>query len=210
VMLRGSLKALMSPDPYAGDENSYHVRSLYFDDINDTALREKIAGNDNRRKYRIRIYNFQDDTIKFEKKYKTGQYIGKKSINLTHDEYDGIIAGEYDFLKDRNEELAKELYLEMKSGLLRPRVIVDYMREAYISPFENCRITFDKDLKASIMLKDIFDKNAPVMPMYEPGLMVLEVKFDKFLPVTVKRILNTVNAADRSAISKYIICRRFD
>lgn len=210
VLLRGSLKALMSPDPFAGEDNSYHIRSLYFDDINETALREKIAGNDYRRKYRIRIYNLLDDNIKFEKKYKVGQYIGKKSIRLDRGEYESIIAGDYAFLLDRREELAKELYLELRGSLLRPRVIVDYIREAYVSPFENCRITFDKDLKAGIMLKDIFDPNIPLMPMYENGIMVLEVKFNKFLPVTVKQVLNTVNAAGRSAISKYVISRKFD
>jgi hypothetical protein len=210
TILRGALKALMSPDPYADENSSYHVRSLYFDDIHETALREKLAGNSERYKYRIRIYNYQDNPIKFEKKYKIGQYIGKQSISLTRGEYDSIMAGEFDFLKDRNEKLAKELYLEMKTFLLRPRVIVDYIREAYVSPFENCRITFDKDLKAGLMLKDIFDANAPVMPMYDTGLMVLEIKFNRYLPEFIKRVLNNINAADRCAISKYVICRKFD
>ena len=210
IVLRSALKALMSPDPNADENGSYHVRSLYFDDIHETALREKLAGNGSRYKYRIRIYNFQDKPIKFEKKFKVGQYIGKESIDLTHSEYDSIIAGEFDFLRERDEKLAKELYMEMKAFLLRPRVLVDYMREAYVSPFENCRITFDKDLRAGLMLNDIFDPNAPVMPMYDTGLMVLEVKFNKYLPEFIKRVLNNINAADRCAISKYVICRKFD
>lgn len=210
VLLRSTLKALISPDPNADANNSYHVRSLYFDDIYDTALVEKMAGSDSRKKYRVRIYNFSDDNIKFEKKFKIGQYVGKKTISLSRGEYDSIIAGEYDFLKDRDEELAKEIYLEMRSSLLRPKVIVDYMREAYVSPFEDCRITFDKDLRAGLMLHDIFDPDAPVMPMFESGLMVLEVKFNRYLPEYIKRVLNNINAADRCAISKYVICRKYD
>lgn len=210
IMLRSSLKSLISADPNTDGNNSYYVRSLYFDDIYNTALTEKIAGSDYRKKYRVRIYNFRDDNIKLEKKFKIGQYIGKKSINLTHDEYDSIIAGDCGFLLDRGEELAKEFYLQMKSNLLRPKVIVDYVREAYVSQFEDCRITFDKDLKASIMLKDIFDPDAPMMPMYDSGVMVLEVKFNKHLPITVKRVLNTITAAERCAISKYVISRRFE
>ncbi len=209
VMLRSSLKSLISADTNSDSDNSYYVRSLYFDDIYDSALTEKIAGSDYRKKYRIRIYNFRDDNIKFEKKYKVGQYVGKKSISLTRGECDSIIAGNCSFLLGRDEELAKEIYLEMKNNLLRPKVIVDYVREAYVSQIENCRITFDKDLKTSIMLKDIFDADAPMMPMYDTGIMVLEVKFDKFLPVTIKRVLNTINAAERCAISKYVISRRF-
>lgn len=210
VLLRSSLKALISPDPNADGNNSYHVRSLYFDDIYETALLEKIAGNDSRYKYRIRIYNFQDNVIKFEKKFKVGQYVGKDSISLTRDEYERIMAGDFDFLKDRNEQLAKEIYLEMKMYLLRPRVIVDYVREAYVSPFENCRITFDKDLRAGHMLNDIFDPQTPVMPMYDTGVMVLEVKFNRYLPEFIRRVLNNINAADRCAISKYVICRKYD
>ena len=210
IILRNSFKALMSSDPYAGPGNSYQIRSLYFDDIHDSALREKIAGNADRCKYRIRIYNFSDDVIKFEKKVKSGQYVAKKSIILSRDEYKCIFAGDYGFLKERDEELAADIYLQMKNHRLRPKVIVDYTREAYVSPFENCRVTFDKDLKAGLMMSDIFDPRAPVMPMYESGLMVLEIKFDKFLPESIKRVLNTVNAADRSAISKYVLCRKYD
>lgn len=210
VLLRSALKALMSPDPNADENSSYHVRSLYFDDVYETALREKLAGCEGRYKYRIRIYNFLDTPIKFEKKYKVGQYVGKESIDLTHGEYDSIMEGEIDFLKERDEKLAQELYVEMKTYLLRPRVIVDYMREAYVSPFENCRITFDKDLKAGITLSDIFDIQAPVMPMYDTGLMVLEVKFNRYLPEFIRRVLNNINAADRCAISKYVICRKYD
>jgi hypothetical protein len=210
ILLRSALKALMSPDPNADENNSYHVRSLYFDDIHESALTEKLAGYESRNKYRIRIYNFQDNPIKFEKKYKVGQYVGKDSIDLTRGEYDSIIAGEFEFLKDRDEQLAKELYLEMKTYMLRPRVIVDYMREAYVSPFENCRITFDKDLRGGLTMTDIFDPQAPVMPMFDTGLMVLEVKFNRYLPEFIRRVLNNINAADRCAISKYVICRKYD
>ena len=98
----------------------------------------------------------------------------------------------------------------MKNNLLRPRVIVDYRREAYVSPFENVRITFDKDLKAGLWLTDIFNPHAPTMPVLEPGTMVLEVKFNRYLPVFIKTVLNNVNAAQRSAVSKYVLCRKYE
>jgi hypothetical protein len=60
------------------------------------------------------------------------------------------------------------------------------------------------------MIKDIFDPKVPVMPMFDSGLMVLEVKFYKFLPEFIKRVLNNINAADRCAISKYVICRKYE
>ena len=210
ILLRNTLKALAQLDKYAGDSGEYRIRSLYFDDVYESALNQKLGGSDYRKKYRIRIYNFNDDVIKFEKKIKQGQFVTKKSIRLSRDEYERIIAGEYEFLLRRTEPLASELFLELKNNRLRPRVIVDYVREAYVYPFENIRITFDKDLHSGMWMTDIFDPNAPTMPMYEEGTMVLEVKFEKSLPAHIRGILNNIDAAERSAISKYVICRKFE
>jgi hypothetical protein len=210
IVLRNTLKALAQIDKYAGESGEYAIRSLYFDDVYESALMQKLGGSDYRKKYRIRIYNFSDDVIKFEKKIKHGQFVTKKSIHISRGEYDKIIAGEYEFLLRRKEPLAGELFLELKNNRLRPRVIVDYVREAYVYPFENIRITFDKDLHSCTWLNDLFDPKTPTMPMYEEGMMVLEVKFEKSLPPHIRGVLNNIDAAQRSAISKYVICRKFE
>ena len=210
ALLRGVLKALMPLDPHAGPNGDYHIRSLYFDDAYETALVEKMAGYDVRNKYRIRIYDFSDEVIRFEKKMKRGQYIAKTSIRLSREECEALIAGDCDCLLGREEPLAREIYLLMKNSMLRPRVTVDYYREAYVSPFENVRVTFDKSIRASLMLTDIFDPKAPVVSVLEPGTMVLEVKFNKYLPPFIRSALNNVNAAQRSAVSKYVLCRKFE
>ena len=210
ILLRNTLKALAQLDKYAGENGEYNIRSLYFDDVYESALMDKMGGSDYRKKYRVRIYNFSDDVIKFEKKIKQGQFVTKKSINISRDEYERILAGEYAFLLRRKEALASELYLELQNNQLRPRVIVDYVREAYVYPFENIRITFDKDLRSGMWLSDIFDPNAPTMSMYEEGTMVLEVKFEKSLPAHIRGVLGNIQAAQRSAISKYVICRKFE
>ena len=210
ILLRNTLKVLAQLDKYAGESGEYSIRSLYFDDVYESALMEKLGGSDFRKKFRVRIYNFSDDVIKFEKKIKQGQFVTKKSIGLSRDEYDRILAGEYEFLLRRKEPLASELFLELKNNRLRPRVIVDYVREAYVYPFENIRITFDKDLRSGMWLSDIFDPKAPTMPMYEEGMMVLEVKFEKSLPAHIRGVLGNIQSPQRSAISKYVICRKFE
>jgi len=210
VLLKNTLKPLLSLDRNANEDGEYHIRSLYFDDMYETALAEKMAGSDIRRKFRIRIYDFSDDIIKFEKKYKQGEYIGKTSFTVTRDECEALIAGDCRCLEGRSEPLAGEIFLQMKNNLLRPRVIVDYRREAYVSTFENVRITFDKDIKAGLRLADMFNPHAPTMPVLEPGTMVLEVKFNRYLPVFIKAVLNNVNAAQRSAVSKYVLCRKHE
>lgn len=67
-ILRQRLQGLARHDEHAGQSGEYHIRSLYFDDIDNSALHDKLGGIRERRKYRIRIYNRRDDLIHFEKK----------------------------------------------------------------------------------------------------------------------------------------------
>lgn len=210
VSVRQSLRHLLEPDENADENGDYIIRSLYFDDFGDTALTKKIAGVDDRNKYRVRIYNFSPDVIKLEKKIKNNGYIRKDSITLSKREYDAIIAREPEFLLRRKEPLAHEVYLQIKQNMLEPRVIVDYTREAYVMDYERVRITFDKDLKSTSIAGSIFDPDLPCIPMLDRGMVVLEVKFGKYLPDYIKGVLWTIESPRRSAISKYTICRKYD
>ena len=210
MLLRTALGAVMRLDDNVDENGGYHIRSLYFDDIYETALAEKISGVDDRCKFRIRIYNLDDSYIKLEKKSKNGKFISKTSIRISRPEYDSIIAGDGSFLLEKDNAVAREFYSLMKMRLLRPRVLVDYWREAYVYSVEDTRITFDIDLKGSTMLTDIFDPKTPVLPVFDNGLLVLEVKFNRYLPESIKCALGSVSAVKRSAISKYALCRKYD
>lgn len=63
-VLRSRLKAVMKLDPHNIDEK-YRIRSLYFDNIQDKALRGKINGV-----FRLRYYNDDLSYILLEKKSK--------------------------------------------------------------------------------------------------------------------------------------------
>ena len=54
--IRRRLSAIARRDEHA-KERKYHIRSLYFDTPEDTALREKLLGVAKREKYRIRCYD---------------------------------------------------------------------------------------------------------------------------------------------------------
>ena len=60
----------------------YHIRSLYFDDYFNTAYYDKLDGADGRKKYRIRLYNLEDNFIRLECKIKSGAYISKLAHRL--------------------------------------------------------------------------------------------------------------------------------
>ena len=208
-VLRGVLTPLMQPDPNGNENNEYHIRSLYFDTINDDALEEKIAGVGNRKKYRMRIYNFSDKVIKLECKSKYGELISKQSVSIPRDLAEQLIAGDPDGLQRMRHPLLHDVYREMRTRLLRPAVIVDYVREAYIHLAQDVRITFDKQLRTGLYASDIFDPMLPTYPVFDDPVEILEVKYNEFLPTYLQAIVSSVTA-QRSAVSKYTWCRRYE
>ena len=122
----------MKVDAHACANNQYAIRSLYFDDVYNSAYYDKVNGVEKRNKYRIRLYNHQHDLIRLEKKGKVGQYILKESETIPRDLCMRILDGDIDFLSSSTSQLQTGLYIQMKTNLLRPVVIVDYLREAYI------------------------------------------------------------------------------
>ena len=209
TVLRGVLAPVMQLDPNGNENNEYHIRSLYFDTINDDALEEKIAGVGNRKKYRIRIYNFSDRVIKLECKSKYGDLISKQSVSIPRELAEQLIAGDPDGLQRMRHPLFHDVYREMRTRLLRPAVIVDYVREAYIHQAEEVRITFDKQVRTGLYSVDMFNPEIPTYPVFDDPVEILEVKFDEFLPSYLQAILSGVTA-QRSAISKYTWCRRYE
>jgi hypothetical protein len=205
-VLRKKLALVLKPDPHAGPDGRYHIRSLYFDDCKNTAFSEKMSGVSQRKKYRMRIYNYSDEYIKFERKTKRDHYVFKESVRLTREEADRIIAGDIAFLSDSKSHLLKTFYLESRHSLLRPVVLVDYYREAYIHPVGNVRITFDIDLHTGLGSVAFFDHKTFTMGVNEEQTVILEVKFDDFLPLHIRGLFpNTIRP--RTAIGKFAICR---
>lgn len=202
--LRARLSAIAAPDPHMKDPEGYLVTSLYFDDIRHSAMEEKAAGVQFRKKFRLRCYNRSDARILLECKRKYNEFISKEAVPLSRGEYDSILAGEYGFLLSGASPLCRELYARHHAQLLRPVVTVEYLREAYVTREGGVRITFDKDVSAFMGGYDMFSGEA--RRVLEPGQLILELKYDSCLPDTVVRILKTV-PMERCAISKYVMCR---
>lgn len=208
VYLKKRLEAALEKDRHTLlQDNGYHVRSLYFDDIYKSALNEKISGLGERKKYRIRIYNHSDALIRMEKKIKYDQYIAKMKENMTKEEFYQLLRQDYDFLLNSEKVLFREFYAEIKNKLLKPVVIVDYEREAYTVVPGNVRITFDKNLQAGFSTYDIFAEGVAAKNVFEKPVMILEIKYDTFLPTYVLNLLQ-ISSHNLSAASKYVLCHR--
>ncbi len=211
-LLSNALDHVLERDPNGDEENNeYHIRSLYFDTIRNDAMLDKISGIKNRDKYRIRIYNFSDKLIRMECKTKVGNLISKRSVAIPRLLADQLIAGDPTGLERTRSGLLQDVFREMTVNLLRPVVLVDYVREAYLHPAEEVRITFDKQLRTGLLSHDLFNPYVPTISPFDHGEMILEVKFNRMMPPFIRDLLCTyVHSAQNSAISKYTWCRRFE
>lgn len=206
-LLRKKLKTVLSPDPYTGPDGKYHIRSLYFDDFRNTALFEKQGGVSRRKKYRMRIYNHSDDMIKLERKSKIDYYISKEYACITRDEAERILEGDVSFLSTSEKRLLRAFYLEYQRNRLRPNVLVDYYREAYVCPVGNVRITFDMGLHTALDNVDIFNASAFTMNIDDYPI-ILEIKYDNVLPEMIRGLLpGTIRPW--TAIGKFVSCKRY-
>lgn len=208
-LVRARLKLLMQPDRNAKKDGTYHVRSLYFDTPNDRALREKQEGADPRSKWRIRLYNHDRTLIRLEKKIKEGTASTKRSLPITAEQCRRIQQLDLCWLLQAEQPLLRELYTEMQCNLLRPRVIVDYTREAFALPVCDVRITLDYGLRTGMNGLDLLNQLLPTLPVRHTQTMVLEVKYGSYLPETVIAALQLDNRS-RGSVSKYALCRSFN
>lgn len=202
VLLQGRLKWVMQPDEHAGESGEYFIRSVYFDSPDRRALREKQSGVHNRRKYRIRFYNGDASECRLECKEKTGTRIAKRGQMLTAQETDMLLAslpGEI----GRRDSLLRELQLCIESEGFAPVVTVDYVREAYVLPLSDLRVTFDKEI-AWGPVEGCLNHERYLSNTYIDRV-VLEVKYNEYLPGHISDILSSIGPI-QTAVSKYVAC----
>lgn len=207
LTLRHRLGAVMERDPHAID-GKYHIRSLYFDNPDDKALREKIDGVNIREKFRIRLYNWDTSLIKLEKKSKRNGLGTKYSANLTAEDAQKIVDGDLDWMMASDQALVQELYCKMRYQRLEPKTIVDYTREPFIFRPGNVRVTLDYDIRTGQECTDFLDPEVVTIPAGDAPILV-EVKWDEFLPTIIR---DAVTLPDRrvGSFSKYAQCRVYD
>ena len=205
-VLKQKLSLILKKDKNAYySDGSYLIKSLYFDDLDSSSYYEKMDGVLYRKKYRIRIYNNNDEFIRLEKKMKHNTYTAKEQMLISKDIYSKILNGKLDEI-DSPTGLLEEFITNSKTKHLVPSVIVLYHRTAFTYPISEVRITFDSHIQRGVYNYDLFDKEVPMYDVSEPGKQVLEVKFNEVLPLHIANILNDIPSC-KEAVSKFAICR---
>ena len=201
VTLRMRLSAVMQHDSFTVG-GKYFIRSLYFDNIFDKALLEKLNGVNQREKFRIRYYNGDTSFIRLEKKAKFGGLSSKLSAPLTYEQADLLARGIP--VRDSKNELINELAFKMDTQLLKPKTIVDYTREAFVYPAGNVRVTLDYNIRTGMDSTELLDPNCVTVPTGED--IILEVKWDEYLPSAIEQAVQ-LGSRQTSSFSKYAACR---
>lgn len=204
VALRQRLNAIMQTDQHSLN-GKYEIRSLYFDNIYDKALREKIDGVAKREKFRIRFYNGDTSFISLEKKTKIGQLTNKQSNVITEEDAKMLLNGNYENIESGDRVVLEELCRKIKTQGLMPKTIVDYTREAFVYPAGNVRVTLDYNIRTGMSCKDFLDPNCITVPAGTP-IIILEVKWDEYLPDIIRDAVQ-LNGRRSSPYSKYAACR---
>ena len=235
-LLESRIRLFCPLDPHVGKESGYHIRSVYFDTPENDAFYENENGDNDRAKYRIRIYNYSDAVIKLERKSSRNGLKHKESCNLTRLQCGALLSGipgnslslgdqlsggaSFDSpyfgtasLGDLPSEeaspfapLLRSFLAERELRQLRPRILVDYHRTPYIYPIGNVRITFDRNIRASCTA-ELFRRDIPSYPVLPDQADLLEVKYDEILPQALLEALTYGHDLRRTSFSKYYLSR---
>ena len=204
IAIRQRLRAVAKPDPHAVD-GKYRIRSLYFDDLTDKALREKLDVVNRREKFRIRYYNGDTGLIHLEKKSKQNGLGAKDIAPLSAAEAQAIVDGDLGWMLTSDRPLVRELYSKMRAGTLRPKTIVDYTRETFVYAPGNVRVTLDYDIRTGLGCTDFLNPDCVTVPAGDAPIL-MEVKWDAFLPDIIRAAVQ-LQGRRASAFSNYAQCR---
>ena len=209
ISLRQKLKAVCEPDPNTGPDGTYLITSLYFDNAMDKALNEKRNGVPRREKFRIRYYGSNTENLFLEKKQKIDGLCLKTSTKISNESTRRLIAGDWHWLLSEKDPLLSELGFKFETELLRPKVVVRYRREPYIYNPGNVRVTFDMSIESGLTPDWFLDNEAMYIDVNEtPGKMILEVKYDEFLPDVIRTLIQP-DLTRVQAFSKYEKARMY-
>lgn len=203
--LKQRLSSLLKIDKHTREDGTYFIRSLYFDDYQNTSYYQVLNGVSKREKYRIRYYNYDDSYICLEKKFKVNNMTNKSAYKVTKEQIQDLLCGKLNVQKE-NDKLLNEFIIKTKYYGYKPVVIVDYNRIPYTYIAGNVRITLDYQIAMNYKISEFFEKNGTSIPIMEKNRHILEVKYDDFLPNYIAWLLN-INTLEQTSYSKYLNSR---
>jgi SPX domain protein involved in polyphosphate accumulation len=185
LKVRNAIKPYVVMDPYTRgtSTNRYLVRSLYFDTPDYRAYEQKMSGDCDRVKFRLRSYskeNTETNTIRVELKMRQGNRMVKKSVFVPPQEYQHFM--KHGHWEDIQEPVTTEFERQSLTQGLVPVVLIEYDREGYQTRFKSdLRLTFDHQMR-SAHARMLFPDH-PFFRTQIPKSVIFEIKFKEHLPL---------------------------
>jgi len=158
-------------------KKKYLVRSLYYDTYDYSLYHEKMGGDSDRVKFRLRTYSqsvAEDTVVRAELKVRQADIMDKYSLFISQTEYNYFLQ-KHHWQNNDNPVLSEfERYYHLKA--LKPQILVDYYREGYEDRNKDgLRVTFDHKVRSAH--GDALFTNKPLFfKEHHPLGIVLEVK----------------------------------
>ena len=175
------------------------VHSIYFDNNYFSCAQENLIGLSNRKKYRLRFYNYSQHSKKLSSIFE----IKSKKNNLGSKIKNKILLSQIDqnlFVKENlkyiRKYLTKNNFFEEKINF-NEKLLVEYDREYFKDNLNKLSITLDSNL----IFKDLFLSNKKISV---ENLIILEIKFLEKYTNYCSEIFKNLNIS-RSKSSKYLI-----
>lgn len=189
-------------------DNSYFVRSLYFDSPTSFNFYEKIDGIKKRQKFRLRTYDtvLGKSSLFIEQKGRNVNRVYKHRMNIDDDDLNKFCkADNINYILDRygNSKLISQFITDTLKKNISPVVLVDYVRRPYVSDYDlNFRVTFDSHIRSrpSKILFPIDEDFTQCLP----GYTILEVKFYRKIPAWFHKLILVYNL-NRVSVSKFVL-----
>jgi SPX domain protein involved in polyphosphate accumulation len=213
--IREFLRGYLELDEYARPElaNNYLIHSLYLDSPGLALCMATMHGHKNRFKLRIRFYDeCPENPVFFEIKQRLNDIIHKERVMVRRDAVLRLLTHNWpepsDLVRPDPDDFAKLTRFCSLRNVLEAdgRVFVSYLREAYVSPFDDqIRVTFDHQLHASQYdgVLEILPINTWLQPPIEG--VVLELKFCDRFPMWMHDLVQEFNL-ERTVMAKYVAC----
>lgn len=212
---RDEISPFVRPDTFADCSKGYPeytVRSIYLDRYKKEAIRDKLDGLRDRKKLRIRGYNFREEDSKvfLEIKNKIADRIFKNRALIPFNHLEDVMNfGDFSFWDEKShrkyhDDAVKFLYNVKRFNMFPVNLIV-YDREPYQGKIDpGVRITFDKNIRSTLnpAFSELYDDIGYEYPW--KNHFILEIKyFDAPMPSWAKSIVHRYELK-AEALSKYV------
>lgn len=193
------LKTCMKIDLNAGQRGIYKIKTIYFDNYLQEIQKNKKDDINSVNKYRIRMYSDNEKSIFLERKTNENEYILKVKEPITKKDAINIIEGRYKEILEDKPSLKTEIYLNIILKQLRPVLLIEYERMAFVDDISGVRVTIDSKINSTTDCNKFFEK----IETKNSNKYILEIKYNKYLPDYIKNIVINIKGK-RKGKSKFI------